>query len=401
MYKFVSKKTALVVFMIDIVGSMLFIILSIMMPWRLRRINKVPKHPRNILVIRADYIGDVILALPAVQQLKQRYPKARITFVVSSMAQDILKDSPFIDDVIVYDPPWFFKKDLKEAFKEYLNVLGEIRKQKCKLALELRGDIRNIMFLMCLTMIPYRIGFASSGGWYLLTKVVPYPPGRHEANYHMEVVRATGARAEGTSLPRISITSEEKKFAEDFLKNNGVKGSDVLVAIHPGARQKPRLWPVERYAKVAAGILEKYNAKFIITGSAGEIELAEKLAKLVDGAAIVGAGKILSLKHLASVLKHCSLYIGCSTGPSHLAAAMGTPTVLIFGPESSERWHPLGENHVILKKDVPCSPCIGRGEICLHPESQCIMQVTSEDMLAAVIGQLERLNIPLAECHGL
>lgn len=393
MYKFVNKKTAVVVFIVDILGSLAFFLLYALMPWRLRRRNKVPSDPKSILVIRADYIGDVILALPAIEALKKRYPTAKITFLTSAKAKDLLTGNPFIDYTLAYDPPWFFKKPFKQAILEYARIFREIKERRFNLALDLRGDMRNIFFLTFLTGIPYRISFASSGGWYLLTKVLKYPPGLHEAQYHMEVVKAAGAIDTGINTPRIFVSPEETAFVHEFSRNNGLKRNEPIIAFHPGARKKLKQWPLENYAALGRTLRDDYMAHIAITGSADEAGLAEDLANMIGAGAFSCAGRFPSLKHLAAFYKNCALYVGCSTGPTHLAAAVGAHTVVICGPESVERWAPLGENSVLVKKEVPCRPCVGREDVCLFPESNCLKILTPDDVLQAVRTQLSRLNI--------
>ena len=382
MYKFVNKKDRVIVFFADIIGFVLWTIFHIFTPWKILGKNQLPTQSDKILLIRADYIGDVLLTTHTLKAIRKRFPASHISFLVSSKSREILEGNPYIDNIITYDPPWFFKKTLMRALREYFTILSLIRKQRFDLAADFRGDVRNILLLMVFGGIPARVSFAASGGWYLLTSIVRYETSLHEAKYHSTIAEALGARIDKEVLPEIFIEGNDRAFVDNFFKAHDIKSDDMLVVIHPGARKSVRQWPEERYAEVGRYLITEYGAKIILTGSRDEVPLIKRIKTLMNNeAAVIGATELNSLKQLTALFERCRLYIGVSSGASHLAGTAHLPSVLLFGPESISQWYPLGNKYFIVKKDFPCCPCNQKR---CHVSENCIMSIKVEDVIHGI-----------------
>lgn len=378
MYKFVNKKTKVIVFVIDIIGFVLWAILHIFTPKKIMGKRPIPEHPKKILLIRADYIGDVILTTHTLSGIRKRFPESHITFLVSSKSREILDGNPYINNIITYDPPWFFKRSFMQTFREYFNILFYIKRQKFDLAADFRGDVRNILFLTVFGGIPDRISFASSGGWFLLTSIARYPAALHESEYHTLIAETMGADIDKGAMPEIYIGESERAFAKNFLDSHNITSDDMVVVIHQGARLPLKQWPLERYAEVGKYLIAEYGTKVILTGAYNELLSVNKIKSLINNEnVIIAAGVINSLKQLKALFEMCSLFIGTSSGPSHLAATANLPTVVISGPESASQWRPIGNKSIIIRKDFPCSPC--NEKRCTVKEN-CIESVKVEDV---------------------
>lgn len=380
-YKFVNKKTRVIVFFLDVIGFVLWAIAHLFTPWKILGKRPIPAKPERILLIRADYIGDVLLTTHTLKAIRNRFPGARISFLVSTKSREILEGNPHIDDVLVYDPPWFFKKGRMQSFREYFQILSHIRKQRFDLAADFRGDVRNILLLTVFGSIPHRVSFATSGGWYLLTARAEYRKSLLEAEYHTIIAKTLGAQVDKEMQPEIFLGDKDREFADNFFQKYNIRGNDRVIIIHPGARQAVRQWPEERYAEVGRHLIHEYGAKIVLTGSREELPLINRINTLMNNVAIVGAAEINSLKQLTALFERCALYIGVSSGPSHLAGVARLPSVLIFGPEPISQWRPLGNKHVIIKKDFPCSPC--NQKHCPIAEN-CIKSVKVEDVIQGI-----------------
>jgi len=382
LYKFVNKKDRVIVFFADIIGFVLWTIFHIFTPWKILGKNHLPTQSDKILLIRVDYIGDVLLTTHTLKAIRKRFPASHISFLVSSKSREILEGNPYIDNIITYDPPWFFKKTLMRALREYFTILSLIRKQRFDLAADFRGDVRNILLLMVFGGIPARVSFAASGGWYLLTSIANYKESLHEAVYHSVIAETMGARIDKEALPEMFIGDKDRVFVDDFFNKYGIKNDDMLVVIHPGARQAVRQWPEERYAEVGRYLITEYGAKIILTGSRDEVPLIKRIKTLMNNeAAVIGATELNSLKQLTALFERCRLYIGVSSGPSHLAGTAHLPSVLLFGPEPISQWYPLGNKYFIVKKDFPCCPC--NQKRCYVSEN-CIMAIKVEDVIHGI-----------------
>lgn len=346
-------------------------------------------EPERILVIRADRIGDMILTTPIFKPLKERYPLAHITCLASTLSSQLIERNPYINSIIKYDPPWFDRPKKNKLIRDYLNILSLIRTQKFDMAIDLRGNIFNFFFLMLLAGIRQRVSFDAAFGAFLLTHTVPFIKGKHESDYFFDIVKALGGKPEPEPQPMLILSKEEKEYAENFFSSQNIAQEDIVIALHPGAGQNRiyKRWPEERYCELGKALVKRFKAKIIITGSKEEIDLASNIKNKIGKHAILAAGEICHLKHLAAVLKKCYVCIGTSTGTIHVAAAMGTPVIVLCGPEDPRRWRPLGNNHILIEKEVPCRPC--REEICPY-DGLCLKLISPECVLEVIERLLER-----------
>ncbi len=357
------------------------------LPFKIYRYITAEKNstvdPMRIMVIRADRIGDMILAIPMFKQLKERYPQAAITCLASSLSGQLIAGNPFVDTIMTYDPAWFDRKKGGRGFNDYIRIWKLIKEQSFDMAIDLRGNYNNFFCLMFLTGISQRVSFNASLGAFLLTHEVHFEPGKHETAYFMDIVKHLGGKAAAKPQPVIVLTDKEEKSAADFFKSHKITPRDVLIAMHPGAGAKRiyKQWPQENYVELGRSLVEKYNAKLIITGSEAEVALATGIKNRIGKNAICAAGSITSLKDLAAVLRRCMVYISTNTGIMHLAAAVETPVIVLCGPEDSRRWQPLGDGHRLISKAVPCRPC--REETCAY-DGKCLSSIYPTEVLAAV-----------------
>jgi len=347
------------------------------------RARTVPVEPRKILVIRADRIGDMILAMPMFQQLKERYPDAAVTCLSSSLSSQLVESNPFIDEVLSYDPPWFDRKKGQKILGDYIRIRKRIRAERFDMAIDLRGNYKNFFFLMLLTGIRRRVSFEACFGAFMLTDEVRFEPGKHETEYFMDIVTALGGRGVENPRPLLVLSEKEDAFADDFLRSNKIGPENKVIAIHPGAGQKRiyKRWPEEYYIELGRALVEKHEARLIITGSEVETDLAMRIANAIGGNAVSAAGRIARLKDLAAVLRRCLVCIGSSTGVIHLAAAVGTPVVVLCGPEDPARWRPLSDTATLIVKEVPCRPC--REESCSY-DGKCLRSISPVEAFSAV-----------------
>ncbi|WP_027183915.1 glycosyltransferase family 9 protein [Desulfovibrio inopinatus] len=388
MYKFVRPRTRALMFCIDLVGCILWGVWRLIQPWTWFADRSVPDSPKRILLIRADYIGDVLLITHTLPAIRARFPHAEITCLVSPGGAAFIETNPHVDRVLTYSPPWFFKKKRRDAIREYWNIFTTLRRLRFDLAADFRGDLRNIALFMVAPGIPRRVSFAASGGYYLLTTIVPFAHGLREAAYHTQVAQALGAQVPDDAVPEVYPTTADETAAQAFLDRHGLDTSAPCVVIHPGARKAVRLWPAERYAAVARALIERAGARIILIGAPAERPLIDAVNAHLDNQATIATGEINTLRELAVLFKACQLYIGVSSGPSHLAGAVGLDSVLLFGPETPAQWEPLGNRHTILQHRFPCCPCTQTD--CPHLPHHCIDAITVDEVVTAALSFLDQ-----------
>lgn len=342
MYKIVNRKKLCATIAADIVGSLVFA------PARLfRRRERIrPAEVRELLVIRTAYIGDVVMTLPILKPLRERFPNARISFLAGTRSTALLENNPYLDAIVGYDPFWFYPTRVAD----YRQVIGRLRQTDFDLVIEARADIREILMLVGPLKARHKVSYAIGGGGYLLTDVVPYGGLKHKVEYHLDIARHLGCDV-GTVEWGVYLRDEEQRHVEALLRRAGVGGP--FVAIHPGSRLPLKMWFPERYAALCDALASGCGLPAVVLGAPEERQLTDRVAQSVSSK-IVNLAGALNLRELAGVLSRATLFVCNDSSPMHIAAAMKTPTVALFGPSKSVETSPYGPLSRVVEKDYPC-----------------------------------------------
>lgn len=333
---------------------------------------------KRILIARTDRIGDVLLSTPVIEALRDRYPNAYIAMMVSPYAREIVQGNPYLDEVILYD------KDAKhKSWLGSMRFASKLKKKKFDLALILHPANRAHLVTF-FAGIPRRIGYDRKMG-FLLTDRVKHTKQfgeKHELDYNLQLLSPLGITPKDKKL-YMPLRPEAEIWTKSLLLREGVKEADKLLAIHPGASCPSKIWPNERFAEVADRLKEKYGFKTIIISGPKDMKRAEAVLAKMRSQALDLAGKT-SLAQLASLLKRCSLFISNDSGPVHIASAIGTPVISIFGRNqkglSPKRWGPIGKKDRYLHKEVGCIECLAHN---CKKEFSCLKAISVDDVLAA------------------
>lgn len=373
MYRIINKKKLYATMLADFIGSAVFL------PKRLfkKREEIRPEAVREILVIRTAYIGDVVMTLPLLKPLRERFRDARISVLTSTKAREVLENNPYVDEIITYDPFWFYPS--KKG--DYTGFIRELKKKRFDLVIEARGDIRDIMLLVWPLRARYRVSYGVGGGSFLLTHIVPHEKINHRVDYHRDIARFLGCEVSDVEWG-IYLTDDEKKRVEEFLGRKNIDLKKPIIAIHPGSRKELKCWSPEGYAGTG-DYLSEQGYTVILTGAPDEVDLVNKVAGMMKKRPVVLAGKT-SLRELGGVIGRCSLFICNDSSPMHIAAAMKIPTVAIFGPSKSLETGPYGKGHIVVEKDFPCRYTCDE-DVCLYKSyNQCMKDVSLYDVISAV-----------------
>jgi ADP-heptose:LPS heptosyltransferase len=325
---------------------------------------------REILVLRLDRIGDVLMSLPALHDLREAAPRARIRLAVGRWSQDIARGFP-VDEVVVWSAPWVGRPaEGAVSFADLARQARGLRRDRIDLALDLQGDLRASL-LLWLSGAERRVGYANTGGDYLLTDVVPLD----ETVSWVEQNRLAVALATGRPpLPRSvdPLTDDDRAFAEAFLAGEGLLERRPLVGLHPSGGRRIKQWPIDRWRQVAARLQREHGATILVTGSAADRPLAASLAQGLPEPPRDLTGR-LDVRHTLAVIARLDLYLSPDTGPMHLACAVGTPSVSVFGPSDSVRYFTGGafdgrpQRHQVVRHDLWCAPC----NLIRRPPAEC------------------------------
>ena len=345
---------------------------------------------REILVLRLDRIGDVLMSLPALHDLREAAPRARIRLAVGRWSEDIARGFP-VDEVVVWSAPWVGRPaEGALTFAALARQARALRPDRIDLALDLQGDLRASL-LLWLSGAERRVGYANTGGAYLLTDVVPLDETVSWVEQNQKAVAlATGRPFSPRRLD--PLTDDDRAFAEAFLSREGLLARLPLVGLHPSGGRRVKQWPVERWREVAARLQREHEATILVTGSEADRPLATTLADGLPRPPVDLTGR-LAVRHTLAVIARLQLYLSPDTGPMHLACAVGTPSVSVFGPSDPVRYftgaafdgHP--ERHRVVRHELWCAPCnlIRRppDECDTAEPPECLRLVTADEVYAA------------------
>ena len=338
--------------------------------------------PRRILLLRLERIGDLLMSAPAIASVRQFAPEAEIDLVVGSWNASIARLIPGIDRVETLDASWLSRGSGGGGMRALMAQARGWRTRDYDLAINFEGDIRSHL-LVALSGAKERAGFTMAGGGPLLTRRFEFDPRQHTTANALRLVTDTFAALQGPagSAPRRAEPLEDLHDSEE-IPPAGVRGLTAetfrlqlpalareraaallgreprVVALHASGGRAIKQWPPERFAAAAARVAREYDATLVLTGSPGDRPIVDEVrAKLPDDVAIIDLTGELELPILGAVLERCLVFLTGDTGPMHLAAAVGTPTVAVFGPSDPARYAPISTRHRVVRIDLPCAPC--------------------------------------------
>lgn len=334
----------------------------------------------RILIVRTDRMGDCILSTPVIRALRVAFPDAYLGMMVRPGNRELVEGHPGLNVVVLYD-----KEGPERSWRGTLRFAAKLRIHRFDTALILHSTNR-VILLAWLAGIRRRIGYARRLAW-LLTDSVPYVKregSRHELEYNLDLLRNLGVESKERDL-FVPITPIQEAKVAAFLKAHSTNGEAPLIAIHPGASCPSKRWPADRFAAVADSLIERCGARVVVVTGPDEIATGETVLASMRHPALHALGT-LSLGELACLFKQSRALISNDSGPVHLACAMKTPVVAIFGRWggglSPTRWGPTEPRSMVLHRDVGCRPCLAHrcpiGFVCLQA-------ISVEEVAAAAI----------------
>lgn len=332
---------------------------------------------KRILIFNVNWLGDVLFSTAVIRNIRRNYPSGYIACVIPSRCYPILKDNPYLDEVIIFD-----EADRHKGMLSKLNFVGLLKSKKFDTVFLLHRSFSRA--LLCrLAGIPERIGHYTKKRSFLLTKKIisAKRDSLHRIDYYLDVIEKSGLRVEDRYLD-FFFTPLDLKHVDDFLRKNSVGLKDFIVAINPGGNWLPKRWPFDYWAQLADRLIDEMGVKVIITGSASDQKLADQIKERMKNNPLVACGA-LNIKQLGALARRADLFITADTGPLHIANAVGCKNIIaLFGPTSKEVTGPYpSTNVVILQKDVGCPiPCYK----VKCPDNRCMKAITCDDILAEV-----------------
>ena len=314
----------------------------------------------KIVVRGANWIGDAVMTIPALRQLRLIFPDSKITLHTRNWAQGIFQDADFIDELLTYQPE-------KSALKTVRKQANIWREKKFDLAVLLPNSFESAL-LAKFGKVPARFGYAKEGRSLLLTDAVEIPVWKnekHEIFYYLNLIAKVEKKFLGTDTvlenePRfdLQVSDQRKTEVRQLLTENGVDSSKKLIVFVAGStNSRAKRWQTDSYAELNDKIQTELNANVVLIGANDELEVSREVFEKSRVKPIVITGKT-NLAESTAALSVCDLLVSNDTGPAHIAAALGTKTIVIFGPTNPNTTQPW--NSEIIRQDVECSPCMLR-----------------------------------------
>ncbi len=311
---------------------------------------------KNILVMRYRFIGDTILTVPFLRNLRRAEPNAFIAWMVAPGSSDVIQGIPYVDELIYWDPVTIHadSRGTHRTFASKLSFIRDLRQRRFDKIYVLKRSVSSAV-IAWLSGAPERIGFATEGRGCLLTTKVPYRRDRHEVENFLAVLRADGIDVSDDHL-EIWTHREEDERAAKLLSSVGIAQSEPVAVIHPFSAVPERSWPLEDFAELARRIRRETRCNPVVVGGPGDAAAFQDHRHLFfDGVADL-VGKC-GLRELMAILRRSALFVGNDSGIMHIAAAAGTPLVALFGPQSPVIFGPWSLRARVIYKAFACSPC--------------------------------------------
>lgn len=336
----------------------------------------------RFLVVNLNQIGAVVLSLPVFAALRKSFPDSFIATLVRESMSPLLWGNPYIDTVLVWEKSW--------PLSQKWHAVKRLRTLKCQTAINLSHSFERSL-LTWLSGAQKRIGFCSAEGAFLLTHRISEPPLRHSADLNLDLVRALGVIVDEKAKDGLHIWLDENdfRFVNKWAESVGLQKGETLIGLNPGgATSSLNRWMPEAFGMLAL-ILKEFGYQVVVLGSKEDLPAAEEIRKIVGEKIWYLTGK-LTLRQLVAIINRCDVLVTGDTGPMHIATAVNTPVVALFGRAEPRRTGPYrGMNIILQKRTLPCVPCLSK-RCPLPVQKLCMHLITPQEVAEAVISLLKQ-----------
>jgi ADP-heptose:LPS heptosyltransferase len=354
------------------------------------------RHARRILLLRLERIGDLLMTLEAIGAARTAWPHAEIDLAVGSWNTTVAALIPDVTRVETVNVPWLARHDGGDGWPALVARTRRWRTRRYDLVINFEPDIRSNL-LAWLSGAPVRAGYSSGGGGPFLTHADGYDPARHVSvnatTLVGRVAALTGARVAAETPPRARLRVPDEVCGR--VRALLGTGPRPYVGVHVSGGRESKQWHLSRFAQVARELARTRRATIVLTGTEQDRPLIDRVARELSDAAVVDVGGRLGLVELAGLLQQLDLLVTGDTGPMHLAAAVGTPVVALFGPSNPARYGPRAAVERIVRVDLPCSPCglVRRPPTrCRGHVPDCMDGISAERVTAAALDLLDAVR---------
>lgn len=335
---------------------------------------------RKVLLVMTTAVGDTLMCTPAIRSVRKSLPDARIWVLVDRRRLTLVKENPYIDELISYPG----------KFRRLWWIIGELRRVDPDVAIILHANDPDIVPLVYLSGAPVRVGWAESAFSFLLTHPVTRP--KHTTHFieHKGLILAAVGIPLDSKRMDLHVSQGDKAFVDQYLKEANIESHNILLALHPFASESFRWWPEDNVVRFLHAMNRHPEVVILLLGGKGEgesVEIILRRSKRNARPAVNG----FTLGRLAALLERVKIFVGTDSGPMHIVEALGIPRIGLFGPQLPEVYGTESKDAIHIQAEVGCSrPC--KVKSCAEP--LCMHRIRPERVYAAVLRLLDLVGIP-------
>lgn len=338
------------------------------------KIYEEAHNKKRVVIIKIGAIGDVILAVPSIRAIRNNFQGAFISVLIGTESRRILKKCPYVDEVILYD-----RRGGDKGLRGLIKTGSLIRRKAFDMSIDLQNN-RMSHLAAWLGNVPERFGYSNRKFGFLINNRLKYLKiGAGPVEEQFRILKKAGINTIGASR-RLEIWPDREDFSyvDKFLKDEWVAENQIIVGMNIGSSWKTKRWPLRSFAKLADMLAAK-DIRVVVTASESEIDLAAGLAQMARTKIINAAGKT-NITQLAALIKRCRVYVTGDSAPMHIASAMGTDFVALFGPTDPRRHLEPVDKSIVIKKEVNCAPCYKSS----CGKNTCMEKISAEEVYRLV-----------------
>ena len=340
--------------------------------------------PDKILVLRYRFIGDTLLTVPFLRNLRAANPDAQIDMVVAPKSGEVIECCPYVDNFIYFDTTRKHRyENVDEKRKSFWSYVKLFKEQKYDKAYVLKRSLSSAL-LVFLAGIKERIGFDTEGRGFLLTKRVKYDHSKHEVECFLDVLRADGVDVKDNYLENW-VSEEAAVKVDSLLELSCLNDSTKKVIVHATATNDGKLWPKEYFAKVIEYLSNVKDVQVLYIGTDFDKNYYAEIEKLIQNELKIKPLNFcgqLSLQESLALIEKSDLLIGNDSGNLHMASSVGTKVIGIYGPMPFDKWYALGDGNILLKSNISCMPC-GLKKPC-PLDKACLRDISPEIVMKSI-----------------
>lgn len=335
---------------------------------------------KKILVVRYRFIGDMILTIPFLRNLRYAYPDAQIDMLVAPNSGEVIENCPYVNNFIYFDTTRKHKYEKgKGEKKSFWYYVKQLRKEKYDKAYVLKRSLSSAL-LCFFAGIKERVGYDTENRGFLLTKRLKYDNKKHESLCFLDALEADGLKVKDTYLENW-IKEENKIKILEILKKYNVTSKKAV--INATATNEGKVWDINNFARIIEYLANEKGVQVIYIGAPSDKNIYENINFEEDlKIKPINLCSELTIKDSLALLKEVDLMIGNDSGNLHMAASVGTSVIGLYGPMPFEKWKAIGDNNILLKADLPCMPC-GLKRTCPNNKA-CMNSITVEQVKSAI-----------------